>query len=67
MAMSVLKQWMKQRDLKDADVAARLEGVSRSQISRIRRGVSTPSPKTAEKLSKLTRIPPAKFIFEREA
>lgn len=59
-----LQEWMDRKGFKDADVAARLDGISRSQVSRIRRRVSRPSPETAEKLSKLTRIPAARFIFE---
>jgi transcriptional regulator with XRE-family HTH domain len=61
--MTALKDWMDKRGLADADVASRIEGLSRSQVSRIRRGVSRPSPATAEKLAALTRIPAAKFIF----
>jgi len=61
--MTALKDWMERKALSDADVAARIDGLSRSQVSRIRRGVSRPSPETAEKLAALTRIPAAKFIF----
>lgn len=61
--MTTLQQWMTRKSLTDADLAARIEGISRSQISRIRRGVSTPSRKTAEKLSEVTKIPAARFIF----
>lgn len=58
-----LQDWMTKQKLSDADVAARIEGLSRSQVSRIRRRVSIPSPETALKLSKLTKIPPEKFVF----
>jgi transcriptional regulator with XRE-family HTH domain len=58
-----LQKWMTRKGYKDADVAALVDGLSRSQISRIRRKVSTPSPTTALKLSKLTRIPAKNFIF----
>ena len=53
--------------LSDADVAAKIDGLSRSQVSRIRRRVSRPSPETALKLAELTRIPAERFIFEDRA
>jgi transcriptional regulator with XRE-family HTH domain len=61
-----LQEWMDKRKLNDAQVAARVDGLSRSQVSRIRRGVSRPSPETALKLSQLTKIPPQKLIFAEQ-
>lgn len=62
-----LQEWMKRKGYKDADVAALVDGLSRSQISRIRRRVSIPSPETALKLAELTRIPAKNFIFAERA
>lgn len=58
-----LQEWMDAKHLTDADVAAKVGGLSRSQVSRIRRRVSIPSPETALKLAKLTKIPAKEFIF----
>ncbi len=54
---------MKRKGLSDADVSARVEGLSRSQVSRIRRGVSRPSLETALKLARLTKLRPEKLIL----
>ena len=62
-----LDQWMKAEGLKDADVAARVHGLSRSQVCRIRNRTSIPSTKTARKLEVLTGIPAAKLIFVERA
>lgn len=62
-----LQQWMDRKGLTDADVAAKVEGLSRSQVSRIRRGVSRPSPETALKLAKLTKIRPETLIYAERA
>lgn len=63
-----LDDWMKAQGLKDADVAARVAGLSRSQVCRLRNRTSIPSPKTARKLEVLTGIPAEKLIFaERRA
>lgn len=53
-----LEQWMAAKKLKDADVARLLEDtVSRSQISRIRRGDCFPTQKTARALETLAKAP----------
>lgn len=62
-----LQEWMDSHDLTDAQVAARVDGLSRSQVSRIRRRKSIPSPDTAKKLSELTKIPAEKFVFAERA
>lgn len=62
MAYTTLKDWMDAKDKKDADVAA-LVGISRSQITRIRTGVSNPGRNTARKLEEVTKIPAARFVM----
>jgi len=57
-----LQEWMDRKGLKDADLAAQVKVLSRSQISRIRRGVSNPKPDAAKALAALTRIPVVKFL-----
>lgn len=54
---------MDRKALSDADVSAKVEGLSRSQVSRIRRGKCRPSPETALKLAQLTKIRPERLIF----
>ena len=62
--VQTLGQWMKAKRLDDAEVASRLGGViSRSQVSRIRRGKSIPPPATAEALAKLTGIAAGRFAL----
>lgn len=62
-----LQEWMADRGFKDADVAERIEGLSRSQVSRIRRRWSIPPLQTARKLSVLTGIPVESFmVAERD-
>lgn len=67
MPHSTLAEWMQDRRLhkkrlNDADVAAQT-GISRSQISRIRTGASTPSRDNALKLEEITKIPAARFLL----
>jgi transcriptional regulator with XRE-family HTH domain len=49
--------WMRDNQKDDAAVAIAIGEVSRSQISRIRRGLSRPSLDLADKLSELTGVP----------
>lgn len=62
-----LDEWMTLKSFKDADLERELrdQGIqlSRSQISRIRRGKSKPSPEAAKELERVTKIPAASFIF----
>ena len=60
---SVVSEWMKERDFKDADVAERVEGLSRSQVNRIRRRKSVPPLQTARKLAVLTGLPVETFVL----
>lgn len=53
--MTRLQQWMTKHDKKDGEVARAVKR-SRPQISRIRRGIGTTSPKTAHRLEALTGI-----------
>lgn len=62
--MTQLQRWMDKHDKLDGDVA-RLVKRSRSQISRIRRGVTGASPKTAKRLDALTGIRWFNFIEGR--
>jgi transcriptional regulator with XRE-family HTH domain len=57
-----LKEWMRAKEYTDADVAERVEGLSRSQICRIKNRTSIPSVATARKLSVLTGIPVEQFL-----
>ena len=57
-----LQQWMDERALKDEPMAKLIGGVTRSQISRIRRGVSTPQIPLANRLQELTGIPATSFF-----
>lgn len=56
-----LSEWMAQKGYGDEDVAP-LVGISRAQVSRIRRGVNGASGKTARKLEQVTGIPWPTFI-----
>lgn len=58
---------MDQKGLADAALAGMVEGLSRSQVSRIRRGRSRPLPDTARKLEAVTGIPAAKFVLGEAA
>lgn len=58
-----LQQWMDAHGLKDHQLAERVAGLSRSQVNRIRRRVSIPSPSTAKKIAEVTGIPPEALIF----
>lgn len=63
--MTKLQQWMTQRGKLDRDVARAVKR-DRSQISRIRRGISAASLSTAQRLERLTGIKWWNFV-EREA
>jgi transcriptional regulator with XRE-family HTH domain len=58
-----LEQWMNDRGMRDHELAAQVPGLSRSQVSRIRRRISIPSPETAKKLSDLTGLPAEALIY----
>lgn len=62
-----LQEWMTDNDLTDEALARRVEGLSRSQINRIRNGKSIPTPETARKLEAVTGIPAAKFVMGEAA
>lgn len=63
-----LQEWMDLKTMNDADLERELEGrVSRSQISRIRRGKCRPSIETAKVLEHLTKIPAATFVMGEAA
>lgn len=65
--MTPLETWMATNKLTDAALAARLEGLSRSQVCRIRRRKSIPTPQTAKKLEAITGIPAASFVMAERA
>lgn len=65
--MQTLEAWMEANSLRDADLAARVDGLSRSQISRLRRRKSIPPPQTAVKLAELTGIPVADLLLAKRA
>jgi transcriptional regulator with XRE-family HTH domain len=58
-----LQQWMDAHHYDDAKLAAEVKVVSRSQISRIRRGGHT-SLRTAAAIEEFTGIPARKFAHE---
>lgn len=63
-----LQEWMTLKGLSDDDLAVLLhgetgEGISRSQINRIRRGKSNPRLKLARALERVTKIPAASFML----
>lgn len=62
-----LQEWMSREGLNDAALASRTGKISRSQISRIRRGISRPEPATARELERLTGIPAATFVMGEAA
>lgn len=62
-----LQTWMKLKQMSDADLAAQIDGLSRSQVSRIRRRKSIPPPETALKLAEATGIPAEMFVFAERA
>ena len=57
-----LKDWMQQDDSRKDETVASAIGISRVQISRIRRGLNGASKATAHKLETLTGIPWHEFI-----
>lgn len=59
--MTVLQVWMSANCKLDAEVARAVK-MSRPQISRIRRGVTTTTRRTAKELEKLTGIRWWKFL-----
>lgn len=59
--MNALAKWMETAPETDESLAAKV-GVSRVQISRIRRDLSAPSPKLAEKLEGVTGVPAWDFL-----
>jgi transcriptional regulator with XRE-family HTH domain len=65
--MADLAQWMEENGYDDDDLVADLSKrakikLDRSQVSRIRRGKSRPSEKTARGLEKITAIPWHEFF-----
>lgn len=60
-----LDRWMREKGRTDESLASELN-ITRSQLNRIRNGVSDPSPKTAAALHGLTEIPFAE-LFQRSA
>ena len=59
--MGDLATWMRAAGEDDDSLAEKL-GVSRVQVSRLRRKVCKPSPETAERLERLTHIPAWDFV-----
>ncbi len=57
---------MDANEVSDEALAEKL-GVSRVQVSRLRRRICKPSPATAQKLEIITAIPAASFIFGEAA
>lgn len=57
-----LARWMEHAGETDETLSPKV-GVSRVQISRIRRDKSKPSPATAVKLEAITKLPASIFIF----
>lgn len=57
-----LHQWMETEGVTDAELAARVRVLSRSQISRIRRGLSAPRRNAARALAEVTGIPFADLL-----
>lgn len=66
MPMRNLHEWMEANNENDATMAPKL-GVSRVQVSRIRRRICRPSPGVAMKLEKITGIAASEFIFGEAA
>jgi antitoxin component HigA of HigAB toxin-antitoxin module len=58
-----LQEWMDRRGLNDGKFVEKWPVVSRSQLSRIRRGECAATPETARALSEITKIPAAKFVM----
>jgi transcriptional regulator with XRE-family HTH domain len=59
--MTKFADWIAKKGLTEVETA-RLVGVSQAQISRIKRGLSKPSPVLAERLQTVTGIPAWDFI-----
>ncbi len=66
LCMKQLEAWMTENNVDDAALAARV-GISRVQVSRIRRDINRPRPALARKLSAVTSIPQEVFIFGGQA
>lgn len=64
--MTDLQTWMTDAKESDETLSKKL-GVSRVQVSRLRRKLCKPSPDTAVKLEQITGIPAAAFIFGQAA
>lgn len=62
-----LQTWMLANEIKDAELAARVPGLSRSQVSRIRRRKSIPGPETAKKLAEVTGLSAEALVFVERA
>lgn len=62
-----LAEWMKAKGLKDQSLADQIPGVSRSQISRIRRRKSLPRPETAKLIVDHTGLPIEAVMFTERA
>ena len=63
-SMKKLRDWMREHELNDAGLAAKLDcRLSRSQVNRIRRGESRPSIDAARELERVTGIPAASFVM----
>lgn len=60
--MSDLQSWMIKNAETDASLSEKI-GISRVQVSRLRRGIHRPSIATARKLEKVTTIPAAEFVM----
>lgn len=63
-----LKEWMDLKQITDEALAAEIgaktgERISRSQINRIRNGLSNPRLKKARALEAVTKIPAAQFML----
>jgi transcriptional regulator with XRE-family HTH domain len=64
--MDELKHWMARTGETDRTLSNKV-GVSRVQISRIRRSRSGVSPETAKRLEAVTEIPAVRFLYGEEA
>lgn len=62
LSMTTLKRWMEENGKTDADVAAAVGVVSRSQVNRLKNGESKPSFDSASALEQLTGIPAGKLF-----
>lgn len=62
-----LAEWMKAQRHTDQSLADEIPGVSRSQISRIRRRKSLPRPETAKLIVEFTGLPVEAVMFTERA